>query len=158
MLIYSNIDPNFIFGMINVKKGNMKKFILLFLTVPFLFSFTRKDCYELLIKHEVASPTIVLAQAILETNCGKTGVGLSKNNLFGFRTSKGYIHFENYEAAIIYYKKWQDKYYKGQNYYDYLDCLYKSNSGRCIKFNPYDTYMGKLKVIVNQLVKEGYAV
>ena len=43
---------------------------------------------------------IVLKQAITETNCGLTGVGKSRNNIFGFRNKGGYIYFKTIIVVI----------------------------------------------------------
>jgi len=65
-------------------------------------------------------PDIVLAQCILETGSLKSNVCNSKNNLFGFQTSKGYLNFNNWKESVTFYKNWQNKYYKGGNYFDFL--------------------------------------
>lgn len=64
---------------------------------------------------------IVLRQAIYETkwfrceNCSLDG-----NNLFGFRLNHKYIKFQCWGDAVNYYRYWQDKYYKGGDYYQFL--------------------------------------
>lgn len=129
----------------------MKKISILLLILP-LMSFSRKECYDLIVKKDIKHPTIVLAQAILETNVGTTGVGKTHYNIFGFKTSKGYIRFNSYEESIEYYKKWQDKYYKGQeDYFEFLKCIYKRRDGSCVSYNVHEEYYNKLRKIVKTL-------
>ena len=71
-------------------------------------------------QHKIQYPYIVLKQAILETGWFKSNVLKTHNNLFGFRTSKGYIKFKTVDESIIYYKNWQAKRYKGGDYYEFL--------------------------------------
>lgn len=64
---------------------------------------------------------IVLRQAIYETkwfSC--TDCSLDGNNLFGFRLNHQYIKFQCWGDAVNYYKAWQDKYYNGEDYYQFL--------------------------------------
>ena len=71
-------------------------------------------------QHKIQYPYIVLKQAILETGWFKSNVLKTHNNLFGFRTSKGYIKFKSINHCIAYYKKWQTKRYRGEDYYEFL--------------------------------------
>lgn len=128
----------------------MKKIGIIILILP-LLSFTRKECYKEIIEQDIKHPTIVLAQAILETNVGTTGVGKTHYNLFGFKTKNGYIRFNSYKESITYYKKWQDKYYKGGDYIEFLKCLYKRRDGSCVAYNVHETYYSKLRRVINTL-------
>lgn len=101
---------------------------------------------EVGIKH----PDIVYAQAIVETGWFKCKhCSMERNNIFGFQTKKGYITFDDWKESVDYYKRWQDKYYSDGNYYDFLECLYETNSGRCVRYATDSTYTNKLKLIVN---------
>ena len=71
-------------------------------------SLTQQKIYDELVKQDVWFPEIVLKQAIIETNCGKTGSG-KNNNIFGFRGRNGYKHYKNWKLSISDYKKWQEK-------------------------------------------------
>lgn len=84
-------------------------FLLLFVNLINNNKPNRDNVYQELIHQEVKYPQIVIKQAIIETNCGKTGVGKTKNNLFGFRTNKGYKSYDNWKLSISDYKRWQDK-------------------------------------------------
>ena len=84
-------------------------------------------------------PDIVLKQAILETGWLKcTKCSLTKNNIFGFYYKKKYIAFENWLDCINYYKRWQDRHYKGGDYYQFLKDVGYATS---------PTYVQKLKQI-----------
>jgi len=97
---------------------------------------TPQKVYEYCIQQDILYPEIVTAQAIWETgwfNCDNCS--LDKNNLFGFTTGGPYLEFEDWKSSIDYYKYWQDKFYDGErNYYDFLSCIYKTNTNRCIKY------------------------
>lgn len=56
-------------------------------------------------------PEITTQIATCETQCGTTGVGKTKNNIFGFRKTKEYMSFTSLRSCIQYYKSWEDKYY-----------------------------------------------
>ena len=69
------------------------------------------------IKH----PQIVLKQVRLETgNLNCKGCSLDYNNLFGFYYKGAYLKFDGWKESVAYYKRWQDKYYKGGDYYQFL--------------------------------------
>lgn len=100
---------------------------------------TVKNVRKALINEEVQHAEIVLRQAILETGWFKcTSCSLNKNNIFGFWYKKKYIEFENWKECIAYYKRWQDKHYKGGDYYTFL---------RKVGFATSQTYVQKLKSI-----------
>lgn len=75
-------------------------------------------CYWVGIKE----PAIVTAQSMAETgNYRCSSCSLQRNNLFGFKTGKlNYIEFDNWIESVLYYKRWQDKYYKGGDYFEFL--------------------------------------
>lgn len=105
-------------------------------------------CVEVGIKY----PEIVTAQSILETGWYKcNNCSMTKNNIFGFTTGGPYIKFDDWKASVDYYKKWQDKHYSSErNYYDFLQCLYKTGSGRCVKYAQDLNYRTKLQQIVSK--------
>ncbi|MCB9187712.1 MAG: glucosaminidase domain-containing protein [Flavobacteriales bacterium] len=100
---------------------------------------TPENVYAQLEKFEIRHPEIVLRQSILETgwyeceNCS-----LEHNNIFGFRYKKKYMEFSNWVEAVKYYKKWQEKRYKGGDYYAFLKEVGYATSR---------TYISKLKSI-----------
>lgn len=118
------------------------------------FQITPKMVYNELVKQEVKYPKIVLKQSILETgwfNC--TECSLDVNNLFGLTyydkkaNKRKYQSFDNWTESVTRYKIWQDKYYKGGNYYDFLECIYKNDKGECKRYATSPTYINKLKNI-----------
>jgi hypothetical protein len=85
---------------------------------------TLANVYDALIACEIAHPDVVMRQVIVETmwlkckNCSK-----EVNNLFGFFLNGKYIEFDSWFESVIYYKQWQDSYYKGGDYYDFLNSI-----------------------------------
>lgn len=73
-----------------------------------------------LTKLDVKHKDIVLAQSKLETGFYSSQLVRTHNNLFGFRTKKGYLRFDTWEESCEYYKKWQAKRYKKGDYYKFL--------------------------------------
>jgi len=69
---------------------------------------------------EIKHPEIVVKQFILETGWGKSYVCRKHHNLFGFRTKKGYEKYNHWTESIEAYKSFQDRKYKGGNYFNFL--------------------------------------
>jgi flagellum-specific peptidoglycan hydrolase FlgJ len=81
-----------------------------------------------IIKQGIKHPDIVLRQAILETGHFKSYNCTERNNIFGFRTSE-YLVFDSWIDCVKYYKDWQDRKYKGGDYYQFLkDVGYASDT------------------------------
>jgi uncharacterized FlgJ-related protein len=90
--------------------------------------------------YDVKHPEIVLQQAIWETGWFKSDVCKDYNNLFGFKTDKGYLKFDTWQESIQYYKNWQDRKYDSGNYYQFLmDLPYSGDS-------LYDTHLKSIHV------------
>ena len=81
---------------------------------------TIENIYEKLLECEILFPDIVIKQVKLETGYLKY---VKENNLFGFQTKNGYMKFETWEEAIFYKKRWQERKYKGGDYYLFLKNL-----------------------------------
>lgn len=131
-------------------KSKLLVILLLFSTA--MYSTVSVDTlYKELVKQEVKNPNIVLRQAILETGWFKSNVFKTRNNLFGMTMVRnGERIFQTYKSwreSVAYYKKWQDKYYTGGNYYNFLECVYKRKSGECVRYATSPTYITKLKSI-----------
>lgn len=106
--------------------------------------FDEKILYQELVKIGVKYPEIVVAQAKLETGNFTSTYYKERYNLFGFRTSKGYMYFKSWKHACQSYKIWQDKHYKyGKSYYTFLED---------INYAEDPEYINKLK----KIVKYGY--
>lgn len=120
-------------------------FILMFsVTIAFSQIDTLNDSLllNILDRLKIKESKIVLAQAKLETGNYKSNYYVKKHNLFGFRDKKGYIEYTSILSSCIAYKKFQKKYYKGGDYYDFLTKIgYAEDS----------TYNNKLKNIVKCL-------
>lgn len=100
---------------------------------------TPENVYAQLEKFGIQHPEVVLRQSILETGWYECEYcSLQHNNIFGFRYKKKYLEFDNWVDAVKYYKKWQDKRYKGGDYYVFLKNIGYATS---------KTYITKLKSI-----------
>jgi uncharacterized FlgJ-related protein len=86
--------------------------------------------YDLIIKHRIKHPNIVLKQAICETGWFKSRVCKANHNLFGLHNGRNYLKFKTYEESIEYYKNWQILHYKTNgDYYQFLkDYQYASDT------------------------------
>jgi len=69
---------------------------------------------------KIKEPIIVYNQSRLETGNFNSLYFRQDNNLWGFRNSKGYMRFKHWKHCCKFMQKWQKKYYKGGNYYDFL--------------------------------------
>ncbi|MEM4711293.1 MAG: glucosaminidase domain-containing protein [Candidatus Woesearchaeota archaeon] len=138
-----------------MKKFNIILFIVFNLSLAGHSYPTRDEIFEELIKQDILYPDIVLKQAKLETNYGKSGVGRYKNNLFGFRKTNRYINFKHWKESVNYYKKWQEKkikeYIKEKGYLlDYYDFIcwsgWKDGKKYSTKGKKYIEYLKKIKI------------
>lgn len=69
------------------------------------------------IKHD----TIVYKQAMVESgNLACTNCSLDSNNVFGFSNGQRYLTFNHWIESVFYYAWWQNKHYKGGDYYEFL--------------------------------------
>lgn len=129
----------------------MKKLII---TLSLISSFstnyaqTTDSVYLYLLQIGVQHAEIVTAQSIEETGHYKcTGCSLDKNNLFGFRWKKQYLNFETWQMSCDYYLRWQKRHYKGNDYYEFLDCIWRHKNGDCAKFATKEGYIDRVKAI-----------
>ena len=107
---------------------------------------TKEEVYNYVKEIGIKSPNIVVNQSILETGHYKCkDCSLDHNNIFGFRWKKKYIEFNTWQESCDYYLKWQNKWYKGQDYYSFLGCLWKHRDGRCVPYATSEEYVNKLK-------------
>ena len=88
-------------------------------------SFSAKDFVLELHLQGIKYPDVVLRQACWETGFFTSKIWREKNNPFGLYHTIDSIHgeyilFNDWRSAITYYKEWQDKRYKGGDYYDFL--------------------------------------
>ena len=120
--------------MFSTLKITLSKIVTLFLFLLFSLPFWSKSNDTLItpeltienvkiaiIDAGIKYPEIVLRQVILETGWLKcTKCSLTKNNIFGFYYKKKYIAFDSWLDSIDYYKRWQERHYKGGDYYQFL--------------------------------------
>ena len=92
-------------------------------------------------------PTIVWRQVMLETGWGKSQLATQGKNLFGMKHTErgwslgwlwGHAHYASFDDGISDYKEWQDRYYRGGDYYEFL---------RRIGYAGDEFYIDKLKQI-----------
>jgi flagellum-specific peptidoglycan hydrolase FlgJ len=81
---------------------------------------SKPTIYRDIAKSGIKHPEIVYAQYVQETGKCKSRACREQNNLFGFMYKGKLMSFESKRACIRYYKKWQDKRYKGGCYYQFL--------------------------------------
>lgn len=83
---------------------------------------TVQEVYTYIVCAGIKFPDIVLRQAIWETGWFKSKHMIHKNNLFGFRHTKKYMDFKNWQECVDYYKNWQLRQYtrEGEDYYAFL--------------------------------------
>lgn len=97
----------------------------------------------------VKHPKIVLKQALLESGNFGSEIYKENHNLFGMKeakqrtttalgTNRGHAYYINWKASVIDYLLFQRKYFKGGNYYEFLESYgYAESNG----------YIEKLKQI-----------
>ena len=114
---------------------------------------------KLLKKYDIKFKNIVKAQIILETGWFKSEVCKENKNLFGMKyarqrettaigTNLKHAKYTTYEASIIDYKIWQNKYYKGgASEKTYMLFLKKKG------YSENSKYISLLKKIRNKLSK-----
>jgi len=97
--------------------------------------------------HNIKHADIVLKQSILETGWYTSYSCKERKNLFGFRYKGEYLKFDTWEESIAYYARWQSRHLKEgyDNYYTFLECLYKNRRGECIRYAQDNDYIDKLK-------------
>ena len=99
---------------VKIKKGSAVK-------VQSMLPLTEKNLKKELIRQGVSHPNIVLAQAKLESNLGKSNVAQRTNNLFGLRKGKRYRRFSHWTQCVTAYKNLIQSRYEGGNYYAFLN-------------------------------------
>ena len=122
---------------------------LLIILIPIIsLSQSHREVFTYICEVGIECPKIVYAQAQLESTNFTSNVYQTKNNMFGFRYKKKYIEFRDWKHCVDYYKFWQSKWYKGQDYYEFLECLWKHKNGDCVPYASDEDYINKLKSIM----------
>lgn len=121
---------------------------------------TKSDSiYNAIIDMRIQYPHIVMAQAILESNNFTSSLMKSNNNIFGMKfpgqrpttaigVCKGYAKYISIFSSIEDYALFQEKFMQVNSEEQYYSKLAKSYASD-------KKYIHKLKVIVNQLLKNG---
>lgn len=78
----------------------------------------QREIYDKIVEAGIAHPLIVLKQGIHESANFKSNAAIKRNNIFGFKSGK--MVFDSIDACIDFYKRWQDKRYKGGKYFAFL--------------------------------------
>lgn len=82
---------------------------------------TMDRVYSEIVRNKILHPTIVLAQALLETGHFSSRVCLEYNNLFGLRQRNGeYYRFKRWEDSVTAYRDYVQYKYKGGDYFAFL--------------------------------------
>jgi hypothetical protein len=91
---------------------------------------------------DIKCDSIVVAQSILETGWYKSKKCIEDNNIFGLQhsTELSFV-YGHWLGSLIRYKRFQDTYYKGGDYYQFLDSVGYAED---------ELYVEKLKLIVKQ--------
>lgn len=121
---------------VNKDSVKIKKKVIVNNTLPPL---TKENLKKELIKQGIKHHKIVLAQAKLESNYGKSKVAKDTNNLFGLRKGKRYRRFSHWTESVTAYKNLIQSRYSGGNYYKFLDRIGYAED---------DAYIIKLKALV----------
>lgn len=81
---------------------------------------TSENVYKEILENNIQFPKIVLMQSIIETGHYKSRLCKEQNNLFGFGGPGKFMKFDSWKSCIKFYKKYQDKYYQGGDYFKFL--------------------------------------
>lgn len=110
--------------LMNIERSNMKNVFIILLVV--IANITYGQTYEEVKSYindstDIKHKEIVFKQSILETgwftcnNCS-----MDKNNIFGWYYKKKYLSFTHWKESVLYYERWQNRHYKGGDYYQFL--------------------------------------
>ena len=100
---------------------------------------TREQVLSEIKRQGIPHPTIVLAQARLETGNFKSDRCRLDHNLFGMKRGRRYAKYSNWRESVKDYKQRISSRYKGGDYYAFL---------RRIGYASDPNYIGKVKHIV----------
>lgn len=112
----------------------MRRLILLLALFPiFAFAQTRADVLKELHRQQVPHPTIVLAQARLESGNFKSDFYRRTNNLFGLKKGKKYATYKTWRDSVKDYKLRISSRYNGGSYYAFLENIKYATNPNYIK-------------------------
>lgn len=125
--------------------------ILLFCVMFQCSSQSRDSVHAYLEEIGVKHSDIVVAQSIEETgwyNC--TSCSLDKNNIFGFTYAGKYKQYTSWKESCRDYLKWQNKWYRDGDYYEFLNCIWKHRDGTCAKYATKEGYISRVRILTLQ--------
>ena len=106
---------------------------LLFLLIPIIsLSQSHREVYNYIRELGIEHPSIVYAQSIAETGHYTSVIFRENHNIFGMKkptqrrtlatgVNRGHATYDSWKQSIFDYWLWQKYYYKGENYYDFLE-------------------------------------
>ena len=108
-----------------------KTFILITLLLAAIAGYaqTKEEVKEEIIRQGIPHPTIVLAQARLESGNFTSRLCKVNNNIFGIRHGKHYAKYNRWQDCVTDYKKRISSRYKGGDYYTFLINIRYAQSG-----------------------------
>jgi uncharacterized FlgJ-related protein len=95
--------------------------------------FSKEELKNELIRQGIKNHEIVYAQARLETGNFKSSLFKNNNNLFGFRSSKGWSKYSHWTESVRAYSRFQKQYYKRGDYYTFLENIGYAKDSNYIK-------------------------
>ena len=110
---------------------------------------TINEVWKYIYQSGIQHHEIVMAQCVLESGWNLDSYNAKhRHNLLGIQS---HAKFKHWHDCIDYYSRWQRKYYKGGDYYDFLNCIYKGKKGDCKRYAQDPAYTDKLDIIIWQL-------
>lgn len=130
----------------------MRLIILLLLFPILIYSQTKKEVYSFISSLGVEYTNIVTKQAYYESKHLNSPICKENNNLFGMKLAKqrftlaigenrGHAVYRNWKESVLDYYIWQKKYYKGGDYYKFLE-----QSGYCPNNKEYINTLRQIKL------------
>ena len=103
------------------------------------------DCVkEYIIEVGIQHPIIVAKQAVKESGWVKSHETIrlnTQNNILGFMLKGKIIEFNSWYDCVLYYKRWQERRYKGGDYYKFIE-----ESGYCHDCPDYTNDLKRINV------------
>jgi hypothetical protein len=129
----------------------MKRLIITLSLFTTVSSQTINEVHSYLYKLEVKHPDIVMSQIVLE--CGwklDSHNATVRHNLLGWTLNGKLATFNHWTNCIRHYKVWQNKFYKGGCYFEFLECI-DFGDGKCHRYAKDKNYIKRVKSILSKL-------
>lgn len=112
-------------------------FVIVFGAFATGYAQTKQEVYNYCVEIGIKEPEIVTNQSMLETGNLTSKVFKENHNLFGMKrcsvhplykkrettslgTKNGHAYYSDWKKSVGDYKLWQDRFYKGGDYYEFL--------------------------------------